>query len=526
MFRKTLTFADSYSDYGSRAALLQVILGATGTPPAQPGWSGATFSNANFNWQLGVLRNMGIKTPKLQGPGFLAEPFYALANPYIGQLTKVPEGGGTSYAIGGATAGTSNLFELLTPEAASAYRITNTGIANQIEQAISIDPVLKRNKVKQNSRTLVTLWGGSNDLLVANESESNLAETLETILETLRSDLIALVRNGGARQVLAGSLAPLQGVVDGKPYQMPFLSGIIAAAETAPEGSYLKEWLSVINDGGIQQFQIAFLEMVSEVQAMYPYANLMGFIPEYEAFSREFGEKYGNFKDYGIENTLGYAQESGTTPAAEGNRFLYFDPAHATESGQVMLERGIELTLLSERDAIKNSTLNKVKKGNKRDNVMIGGKTNDGFKGRAGNDHLRGKKGWDDLRGDDGRDQIEGGKGRDMIMGGRGNDTMRGGGGRDFFFFTSQDANGEDRDVIVDFQGNKGDRLGIATVASTTGLFGESGWTFIGSETFTGQAGELRFFNEMLQGDINGDGTADLKIKLEGVKMFKESWIS
>ena len=103
---------------------------------------------------------------------------------------------------------------------------------------------------------------------------------------------------------------------------------------------------------------------------------------------------------------------------------------------------------------------------------------------------------------------------------------MRGGGGRDFFFFTSQDANGEDRDVIVDFQGNKGDRLGIATIASTTGLFGESGWTFIGSETFTGQAGELRFFNEMLQGDINGDGTTDLKIKLEGVKMFKESWIS
>jgi hypothetical protein len=485
-----------------------------------------TFSNANFNWQLGVLRNMGIKTPKLQGPGFLAEPFYALANPYIGQLTKVPEGGGTSYAIGGATAGTSNLYEILTPEAASAYRITNTGIANQIEQAISIDPVLKRNKAKQNSRTLVTLWGGSNDLLVANESESNLAETFETILETLRSDLIALVRNGGARQVLAGSLAPLQGVVDGKPYQMPFLSGIIAAAETAPEGSYLKEWLSVINDGGIQQFQIAFLEMVSEVQAMYPYANLMGFIPEYETFSREFGEKYGNFKDYGIENTLDYAQDSGTTPAAEGNRFLYFDPAHATESGQVMIERGIELTLLSERDAIKNSTLNKVKKGNKRDNVMIGGKTNDGFKGRGGNDHLRGKKGWDDLRGDDGRDQIEGGKGRDMIMGGRGNDTMRGGGGRDFFFFTSQDANGEDRDVIVDFKGKKGDRLGIATVASTTGLFGESGWTFIGSETFTGQAGELRFFNEMLQGDINGDGTADLKIKLEGVKMFKESWIS
>jgi Ca2+-binding RTX toxin-like protein len=485
-----------------------------------------TFSNANFNWQLGVLRNMGIKTPKLQGPGFLAEPFYALANPYIGQLTKVPEGGGTSFAIGGATAGTSNLFELLTPEAASAYRITNTGIANQIQQAISVDPILKRNKVKQNSRTLVTLWGGSNDLLVANESENSLAGTLESILGTLRSDLIALVRNGGARQVLAGALAPLQGVVDGKPYQMPFLSGLIAAAETAPEGSYLKEWLRVISDGGIQQFQIAFLEMVSEVQAMYPYANLMGFIPEYEAFSRKFGEKYGTFKDYGIENTLGYAQASGTTPAAEGNRFLYFDPAHATESGQVMLERGIELTLLSEQDAIKSSTLNKVKKGDKRDNIMIGGKTNDGFKGRKGNDLLRGKKGWDDLRGDDGRDQIEGGKGRDLIMGGKGSDTMRGGGGADFFLFTSKDANGDDRDVIVDFKGKKGDRLGISTVNSATGLFGESGWTYIGSASFTGQTGELRFSNETLKGDINGDGIADLKIRLEGVSVFQQNWIS
>lgn len=520
LFRRQYAFADSYSDYGSRAALLQQSLGASEVPPVQPPWSGVSFSNANFNWQIGLRRSLGINTPTVELPGLPANPFYAIPNPYIGQLPVVPKGGGSSYAIGGATTGTLNLWEVLAQDAANAAKIAGTGIQGQIQTALQVD------KLQLDSRSLSVLWGGGNDLLVAEGAGASLSSTLETVLDQLREDLIALVRNGEGRQVLLGALAPLQGTVNGVAYQMPFLTALLAKAEAAPSGSYLKEWQSYINGGGIQEFQASVLAMVEEVQAMYPYANLMGLVPEYEAFSQEFGKAYGSFANYGINNTLGYAQLSGTTPEQDANSFLYFDSVHATKSGQVMLERGIELTLIREKSAIKASTLTKFQVGNNKDSVLTGTFSNDGIRGRGGNDRITGRRGWDDLRGERGADQIYGGRGNDKIAGGVGNDYMKGNLGADFFYFNRADANGRNRDTIAGFRPQQGDRLGINTVIAPTDLFEGSQWNYIGSNAFTGQAGELRFSGSTLQGDVTGDGEADLRIRLQGITTFSTDWIS
>ena len=520
LFRQQYAFADSYSDYGSRAAILQQTIGASDAPPVQPAWSGVTFSNANFNWQIGLRRSLGIKTPTVDLPGLPAEPFYALANPYVGQLPTVPKGGGSSYAIGGATTGTLNLFEILAPEAANAARIAGTGMQAQIQTALQV------GEIELDSRTLSVVWGGGNNLLVGEQAGASLASTLDTILEQLRDELIALVRNGGGRQVLLGALAPLQGSVDGVAYQMPFLTDLLAKAEAASSGSYLKEWLNLINNGGIQEFQASVLAMVEEVQAMYPYANLMGFIPEYQSFSREFGKAYGKFSDYGIKNTLSYAQLSGSTPDLETDSFLYFDSVHATKSGQVMLERGIELTLIREIAAIRRSTLAEFQIGNSRDNILTGGLTNDGIRGGAGRDRIAGRQGWDDLRGDRDDDVISGGRGNDKVQGGLGSDILKGNRDADFFQFKRSDANGRDVDTIADFKPQKGDRLGIATVLDPGNLFEGSQWIYIGSNEFTGSAGELRYSGNILRGDVDGDGNADLQIRLPGVATFNPDLIS
>ena len=40
---------------------------------------------------------------------------------------------------------------------------------------------------------------------------------------------------------------------------------------------------------------------------------------------------------------------------------------------------------------------------------------------------------------------------------------------------------------------------------------------YIGGASFGDHAGELRFAGGLLQGDVNGDGSADFSIRLDGV---------
>lgn len=157
-------------------------------------------------------------------------------------------------------------------------------------------------------------------------------------------------------------------------------------------------------------------------------------------------------------------------------------------------------TLLSFEN-ITGSDFNDTLEGNLQANVIDGG---------AGNDTIRGGLGADSLFGGTGNDTISGGLGDDRITGGDGADRMDGGLGRDVFVFEDTDGS---TDRILDF--NRGqDKIDLSAIDANGATAANDNFAFIGSAAFSNVAGQLRFAGGVLQGDVNGDGVADLIVQL------------
>jgi len=148
--------------------------------------------------------------------------------------------------------------------------------------------------------------------------------------------------------------------------------------------------------------------------------------------------------------------------------------------------------------------------GNKAD-TLLGGEGNDSLYGEnhadvldggEGDDYLDGGNHTDMLYGGDGNDTLDGGLQRDTLNGGAGDDYLIGGKQNDVFEFTDLG----DVDEIADFDRGR-DSIDVS------GL-GVSDW--IGSNTFSGSAGEIRAFKSggdyFVEGDVDGDGAADFTI--------------
>ena len=133
---------------------------------------------------------------------------------------------------------------------------------------------------------------------------------------------------------------------------------------------------------------------------------------------------------------------------------------------------------------------------------------------------LDGTAGADTLTGGAGDDILRGRKGADLLDGGAGADRLRGDGGRDTFVFSSaNDSSPDAMDTIEDFQSGR-DKIDLSAIDAMGG--GEDDlFAWIGDAAFSGTAGELRVQSQgdtlILQGDVTGDGSADLVIALEGV---------
>lgn len=166
--------------------------------------------------------------------------------------------------------------------------------------------------------------------------------------------------------------------------------------------------------------------------------------------------------------------------------------------------------------------------------------------GDAGNDVLYGSDERDILTGGDGNDTLHGGLGPDLLRGGNGSDTLfsggdssgdffytdelQGDGGKDFlygdlgrdvfvYWSASDSAPGAAaRDVITNFtQGADDIQLGIDADAGTPDY---DAFAFIGTDAFSGEAGQLRYEisngGTFVTGDVNGDRVADFEIELVG----------
>lgn len=100
------------------------------------------------------------------------------------------------------------------------------------------------------------------------------------------------------------------------------------------------------------------------------------------------------------------------------------------------------------------------------------------------------------------------------LSGGAGADILRGGLGADTFVFAS--AAGARLDRIVDFTRGE-DRIGLSSFDADTTRAGRQDFDFIGASRLSGDAGELRFAQGLLSGDLDGDGRADFTVALNGV---------
>ena len=95
-------------------------------------------------------------------------------------------------------------------------------------------------------------------------------------------------------------------------------------------------------------------------------------------------------------------------------------------------------------------------------------------------------------------------------MGGNGRDRLVGGTGADAFVFRRADLRGPG-DVITDMTHH--DHIDLARIDANVHQAGNDAFAFVGAAEFTG-AGQLRLHAGVLQGDVDGDGVADLVLRL------------
>ena len=127
----------------------------------------------------------------------------------------------------------------------------------------------------------------------------------------------------------------------------------------------------------------------------------------------------------------------------------------------------------------------------------------------ADDDAIHGEGDADHLRRDAGNDFLYGGSGVDALTGGAGFDTFR--------YRSVNESRAGRADTITDFD-RRLDTIDLSRIDANENAFGDQAFDFIGQGVaFSGQAGELRYFVGRVEGDTDGDGRADLVIRLDDV---------
>jgi serralysin len=137
-------------------------------------------------------------------------------------------------------------------------------------------------------------------------------------------------------------------------------------------------------------------------------------------------------------------------------------------------------------------------------------------------DIMRGTSHAETISGKGGIDVITASDGNDKLIGGKDKDWLSGQGGNDLFVYASISetrSGSANRDVICDWGFGK-DRIDLRQIDASSVFSGNQAFKWIGSHGFNGKAGELRYHREgsvtIVDGDINGDRTADFQIQLNG----------
>lgn len=141
---------------------------------------------------------------------------------------------------------------------------------------------------------------------------------------------------------------------------------------------------------------------------------------------------------------------------------------------------------------------------------LVGGEQKDSLSGVGGDDQLWGHGGKDRLAGGAGGDTLAGGSGKDVLIGGKGDDV--------FAFKALSDSSAKASDTIKDL--DAGDRIDLSMIDANAASDGDQAFHLVSA--FAHHAGELTVSYSvskgltLVQGDVDGDGMADLVIAISG----------
>ena len=154
--------------------------------------------------------------------------------------------------------------------------------------------------------------------------------------------------------------------------------------------------------------------------------------------------------------------------------------------------------------------------------TISGGGGEDRIYGSAGSDSLLGAQGKDRIEGRADDDTIDGGAGSDLLTGGAGADRLTGGVAKDIFVFTDEtDSIIGMEDLITDLDTT--DRINLSGIDAKAGKDNDQAFNLVSA--FSGEQGELVIaFHATgdyaglttIEGDVDGDGVADLIITVTG----------
>jgi Ca2+-binding RTX toxin-like protein len=166
-------------------------------------------------------------------------------------------------------------------------------------------------------------------------------------------------------------------------------------------------------------------------------------------------------------------------------------------------------------DDMLGGTGNDTLRGGDGADTLYGEAGQDQLFGDAGDDALFGSLGNDSLRGGEGRDTLFGDDGADVIIGGAGADILAGGAQPDRFVFATvaEIGTGASADRIADHDG-RSDLIDLSAIDANTAMPGNQTFRFVGTDAFTGAAGELRYVGGLVSGDVDGDRLADFQLRI------------
>jgi Ca2+-binding RTX toxin-like protein len=141
--------------------------------------------------------------------------------------------------------------------------------------------------------------------------------------------------------------------------------------------------------------------------------------------------------------------------------------------------------------------------------------------GGDGADQLSGSRFTDELIGSKGNDTLQGGGGDDELLGGLGKDDLTGGKGADFFVFSGAgESRDKEFDTIHGFNQKENDILSFSEIDAHPGTPDDDEFKFIGTDNFSGKAGELRYEivgkQTIVFGNLDHDKQAEFEVHLEG----------